>query len=187
MTDGRNLFKNLLNIEDDPPPDEVKEIRRKEVLKATEILGVPNDNVIFLDFEDGFLSNYKAEAEEKVCEILRRYRPVEVYFPFKNDGHQDHRVTNKIVNKCVKNLGLKPEMYQYCIMHKFARFGPMFERVLGLFRRNITKVNVSQFLKIKEMAIREFKSEFSIISSRQNKPLEDKVDKYLKKNELFFR
>ncbi|MEM2742126.1 MAG: PIG-L family deacetylase, partial [Nitrososphaeria archaeon] len=164
----------------------VKEIRRKEVLKATEILGVPNDNVIFLDFEDGFLSNYKAEAEEKVCEILGRYRPVEIYAPFKNDGHQDHRVTNKIVNKCVKKLGLESEMYQYCIMHKFARFGPMFERALGLFKRNIIKVDVSQFLKIKEKAIREFNSEFSIISKRQSKPLEDKIDKYLKKIELFF-
>ncbi|MEM3697174.1 MAG: PIG-L family deacetylase [Candidatus Bathyarchaeia archaeon] len=187
MTDGRNLLKSILNIEDDPPPNDVKDIRRKEVLKATKILGIPHDNVIFFDFEDGCLSDYEAEAEEKVCEILSRYRPVEVYLPFENDGHRDHIVTNRIVKKCVKELNLEPEMYQYCIMHKFARFGPIFERIIGLFRKNIVKVDVSQFLKIKELAVKEFKSEFSIISSKQSKPLEDKIDKYLKKNEFFFR
>lgn len=186
MTDGRNLFKNVLNIEDDPPPDVVKEIRRKEVLKATEILGVQNDNLIFLDFEDGFLSNYEVEAKEKVCKILSRYQPVEIYLPFKNDSHPDHRTANRIVKNCVKKLNWEREMYQYCILHKFARVGPIFEKLSGFFRKNIVKVDVSQFIKLKEMAIKEFKSEFSIISSRQNKPLEDKIDKYLKKNEVFF-
>jgi len=187
MTDGRNLFKNTLNIEDDPPPDEVKEIRRREVLNATKILGVPVENVLFLDFVDGYLGDYEAEAENRVYEILSRYHPVEMYVPFKNDGHPDHQVTNRVVRRCVEKLYLKSEMYEYCIMHKFARVGPLFERFLSFFRRNVTKVNVSQFIKIKEMAIREFKSEFSIISNRQRKPIEDKIDKYLKKNELFFR
>jgi len=186
MTDGRNLFKNALNIDNDPSPDEVRELRRREVLRATEILGVPKENVLFLDFEDGTLERYELEAEKKVIEILNRYRPVEIYLPFKNDSHPDHRATYRILRKCVEKLGLKPRMYQFCILHKFARVGPIFEKLFGLFRRNIVKVDVSRFIKLKEMAIREFKCEFSIISSQQKRPISDKFDKYLKEKELFF-
>ena len=186
MTDGRNLFREVLKIESDPSPDEVQEIRRRELLKAVKILGVSPNNVMPLDFEDGALEEYETEAEKRVIRILKKYSPVEVYFPFIREFHPDHRVTNRIVRKCIRKLGLKPLMYQYCTLHKYGRVGPLFEKLLGLLKKNEIKVDVSQFIELKEKALKEYRSQFSIISDKQLHPIEEGIERYLKKYEIFY-
>ncbi|NWF86641.1 PIG-L family deacetylase [Candidatus Bathyarchaeota archaeon] len=186
MTDGRNLFKSILNVETNPSPEDVKKIRKEEVLKATQILGVPKKNIVFLDFKDGTLKEYEDEAVEKVAEILRRYSPVEVYFPYMHDCHLDHQATNRIVRKTLHKLGMTPIKYQFSILHKHAIVGPLIDRILNLFRKNMIRLNVSDVICTKEKAIKEFKSEISIVSINQKKPLEKKVNRYLKNNETFY-
>lgn len=186
MTDGRNLFKSILNVETNPSPEDVKRIRREEVLKATEKLGVPKKNIVFLDFKDGTLKEHEEEAEEKVAEILRKYSPVEVYFPYKNDCHPDHQATNRIIRKTLQGLGMDPIKYQFSILHKRAIIGPLIDRILNLFRKNMIRLDISDVLCTKEEAIKEFKSEISIVSINQKKPLEQKVNRYLKNNETFY-
>lgn len=186
MTDGRNLFQNVLGIDLDPTPEEVKKTRREEIIRATKILGVSKKNLLFLDFEDGALEKHEKEAEGRIIEIIEKYSPVEVYFPYIKDCHPDHRATNRIIRRCLQKLGLTPMKYQYSIMHKYARIGPLIERLLSLFRKNRIEVDISEFINLKEKAVKEFKSEISIISSKQKKPLEDKIEKYLKNQETFY-
>ena len=186
MTDGRYLFRHLLKIDSDPSPDEIRKIRRDELLRAVGILGVPANNVIFLDFEDGALEKYEAKVRKRVIEILKKYSPVEVYFPFIREFHSDHVATNRIIRRCVQESGLKPLMYQYCTLHKYGRVGPLFERLMGLLKGNAIKVDISEFIELKEKALKEFKSQFSIISDKQQHPIEDGVERYLKKHEIFY-
>jgi len=185
MTDGRNLFRDILKIDRDPSPDEIQKIRRDELLKAVGILGVPANNVIFLDFEDGALEKYETEVKKRVTEILKKYFPVEVYFPFKRELHPDHVVANRIIRKHIKKLGLNTPMYQYCTFHKYGHIGPLFEKLIGLLKGNTIKVDISEFIELKEKALKEFKSQFSIISDKQQHPL-DGIEKYLKKYETFY-
>jgi LmbE family N-acetylglucosaminyl deacetylase len=186
MTDGRFLLLKSFGIDDDPSPEQIKEIRRGEVLRATKILGVPEKNVIFLDFVDGTLGENEEVVEEKVAEILKKYAPSEVYFPFERDGHPDHQAANGIVRRAVEKLNIKPAMYQYTIVHKFARFGPLIESFLNIFKRNKVYVNVSEFLPLKREAVEEFKCELTAISPRQSKPHTKDFKKFLKKKEMFY-
>ena len=187
MTDGRHAFSKMLGIESDPTPDELKEIRKEEVKRATRILGVNEENLLFLDFEDGMLEKNERETQEKVVEILRENPPpIEVYFPYEKDFHIDHRVTNRIVRNSIKKLGLHVMRYKYTITQKYARIGPLIDAFLNLFRHNMIRVDISEFLPLKEAAVKEFKSEISIISSRQEKPLAEGIGKFLKKEEIFF-
>ena len=186
ITDGRNLLRDLLKIDKDPTPEEVKEIRKKEVLRATSILGVPSNKVIFLDFEDGTLEKYELEVKKKVVEMLKKYLPVEVYFPIIRDFHTDHVVTNRVVRGCIRKLGLNPLACQYCTYHKYGRVGPLFERLMGLLKRNVIKVDVSEFIELKEKALKEFKSQFSIISNKQQYPIENDMERYLRRYETFY-
>ncbi|MGQ9539366.1 MAG: PIG-L deacetylase family protein [Candidatus Bathycorpusculaceae bacterium] len=185
MTDGRYAFLKILGIEKDPTPEELKEIRKEEVKKATRILGVPEENLIFLDFVDGTLQENIEEAERMVTSILQEHKPVEVYFPYKNDCHPDHQAAYKIVKKSLAKLGLQTREYQYSIMHKYARLGPIIDRALSFFKHNMIKVDISAFLSTKEKAVHEFKSELKTISKEQSNPLTKNVKKYLKKEELF--
>jgi LmbE family N-acetylglucosaminyl deacetylase len=186
MTDGRFLLLKSFGISDGPSPEQVKEIRRGEVLRATKILGVPEENVVFLDFIDGTIGENEKAAEEKVTTILEKYAPSEVYFPFERDGHPDHQAANHIVRRAVEKLGIKPAMYRYTIMHKFARFGPLVESFLSIFKRDRISVDISEFLPLKKEAVKEFKSELTTISPKQSKPHTKDFKNFLKRKEKFY-
>jgi len=185
MTDGRHAFLNIFGIASDPTPEELKEIRKEEVKRAVGILGVPEENLIFLNFVDRTLENNEEKAEEKVAEILSKNRPVEVYFPYKNDGHPDHRAACRIVKNSIRKSGISALMYQYSITHKYARIGPIMNVFFNLFNRSMVRVDVSKFLLIKEAALKEFKSELTAVSSRQHKPVVNGVKKFLNDEETF--
>jgi LmbE family N-acetylglucosaminyl deacetylase len=186
MTDGRFLLLRSFGIDDDPTPEQVKDIRRGEVLRATKILGVPENNVIFLDFVDGTLKENEEAAEEKVAKILKKCAPSEVYFPFERDAHPDHQAANRILRKAVEKLAIKPMIYRYTIMHKAARFGPLIEFLASIFKRDRIYVDVSEFLPLKREAVKEFKSELTAISPKQSKPHTKEFKKFLKRKEMFY-
>lgn len=187
MTDGRHSFLKGLGIALDPTPEELKEIRRGEVKRATRILGVPEENLLFLDFVDGALDENEMEAQKRVMKLLGEKVPSEIYFPYEKDGHPDHRATNRIVTSAVRKVGISPLECKYMITHRYARFGPRIQAFLDLFRyRNILRVDVSKYLKIKKAALKEFKSELEIISRRQSKPRTKNFKRFLKKREKFY-
>lgn len=186
MTDGRYAFLNVLGIEDDPTPEELKEVRMQEVKRATKILGVPEENLIFLNFVDRTLENNREEVEERVVNILREKRPDEVYLPYRRDGHPDHRAAHKIVKNAIRKLRISSVCYEYSITHRFARFGRLIDAFLDfIFRIKKVYVDVSKFLHVKKLAIMEFKSELTAVSARQHKPVIASVEKFQKDKEMF--
>ena len=186
MTDGRYAFLNVLGIEKDPTPEELKEIRMQEVKKATEILGVPEGNLIFLNFIDGTLEDNKEAAEEKVINILREKRPDEVYLPYRGDGHPDHRAAYKIVKNAIRKLQISPVCYEYSITHRFARLGRLIDAFLDfVFGIKKVYVDISEFLDVKKLAIMKFKSELTVVSARQRKPIIASVEKFENNGEMF--
>ncbi len=187
ITDGRYAFSEILNINTDPTPSELKEIRKEETRKATSILGVKRENLLFLDFEDGMLKDNEEEAEEKITMILRENPPpIEVYFPYEKDYHIDHRATNRIVRNSIEKLNLHAKGFQYSIVQKYGRIGKLIDGVFNLFKHNMVRVDISQFLTLKEAAIKEIKSEISIISSEQKRPLVEDFSEFLKNSTSFY-
>ena len=186
ITDGRYAFLKMLGIDSDPTPEELKEVRKEEVRRATGILGVPEENLMFLDFVDGTLENNEEEAEDKVTEILSKNRPVEVYFPYKKDGHPDHRAAYRIVRNSIEKLGVSAVTYQYSIGQKYARIGPIIDALLNLLKHNMVHAYISKFLPLKKNAAREFKSELTTITSKQHNPLTDDIRKFLTSKEIFY-
>ena len=66
MTDGRYAFMNVLDIDSDPTPEELKEIRKEEVKRATGILGVPEENLVFLDLWMALLRLTRKKLRKKL-------------------------------------------------------------------------------------------------------------------------
>lgn len=186
ITDGRYAFSRVLGIDLDPTPGELKKIRKEEIIRATNTLGILKENLFFLDFEDGALEKHEKEAEEKIIEIIERYSPVEVYFPYIKDYHEDHQATNRVIRRCIQKLGLTPIKYQYCTVQKYARMGPLVEKLINLFKNHIVEVDISEFLSLKEKAVKELKSEISIISKKQKRTITEEVDKFLRNKEIFY-
>jgi LmbE family N-acetylglucosaminyl deacetylase len=186
MTDGMYAFLKVLGIDSDPTPEELKETRKEELKRATRILGVPEENLIFLDFVDGTLQDNMEEAEKKIVEILSGKYPVEVYFPYKGDDHPDHRAACQIVKNSVTKLGIPTEMYQYLITPKYARFSPFINVLLNYLRRNIIYVDISKFLLKKKAAVKEFKTEITRFLDKQQGPIVPNIERFLKTKEVFY-
>ena len=170
MTDGRHAFTTM-GIDSDPSPEELKEIRKKELTKALEMLGVNEENLFFLNFEDGTLEHNESLAEEKTITVLAKNPPSEVYFTYAKDAHADHRATNRIVRKAIKKSGFAPIKYQYCICRPHSRIVRLMDSFANFFRYNMLRVDVSEFVDLKKAAINEFKSQTAIISVKQENPI----------------
>jgi len=79
------------------------EIRNKEAIKASEILGVKfREN---LKFKDGFLTNSE-QYQIPIVEIIRKYRPDIVLCNALNDRHPDHGKAAKLVSDACFLSGL---------------------------------------------------------------------------------
>jgi LmbE family N-acetylglucosaminyl deacetylase len=109
MTDGSLSHRRFLSA------NELRKMRRREALAATQVLGVGSEDVIFLDFEDHRLGDRKIEAAEAVAEILTTGFYDEVFVPCARDGIPDHVATNEIVVKAVKELAREIVIYEYPI------------------------------------------------------------------------
>jgi len=68
-------------------------ILRKEVLEATEVLGIPKPNVFVLDFPVREFPKFRQEILDKLIEIRKDINPDTVLMPSLKDLHQDHQVT----------------------------------------------------------------------------------------------
>jgi LmbE family N-acetylglucosaminyl deacetylase len=170
-----------------PAPSELKEIRKEEVERAVRILGVPGGSLVFLGFEDGTLCQNEGRVKEEVSNILSRNSPTEVYFPYEKDVSMDHRVTNRVVRDSIEELDLDAVGYKYSILQKHVHFGPRMDVFLSFFKRNMIRVDISEFLPLKEKALKQFRSQVTTISRMQQKPVVDNIERFLKREESFLR
>ena len=68
-----------------------RDILRTEVRKATEALGVADQDCLVLDFEVRRFTELRQQILDKMIELNRCYQPDIVFLPSANDTHQDHQ------------------------------------------------------------------------------------------------
>lgn len=107
MTDGSTSHSHLIS------KDELKNIRTNEALAACKVLGLVESDVVFLEYEDGRLQEYRASATDKVEEILRRQTPEEIFVPYYREPTPDHVATNEIIISAVQSWQKKVTIYEY--------------------------------------------------------------------------
>jgi len=187
MTDGRNALSKIFGITDAPTPKEMREIRKREMLRAMKILGVSSEYIRFLDFEDGKLLYSSREASNTVYKIINELKPAEIYFPHEKDRNPDHQATNIIVRDCVENLSFSTHAYKYSLGQRFSRLGSIVAKLFHLVRNHLVYVDISEFVDLKAAAMEEYKSQTRIINKGQNRPVVNGYKKrFLKGHEVFY-
>jgi LmbE family N-acetylglucosaminyl deacetylase len=111
MTDGSRTNNN--HIHQYLPTDELIEMRRLEALQACAALGVVEERVSFLGYEDSTLCNNIASATQKVRDIVSDIRPTSIFIPYRNDGHPDHEATAQIAMDVLMALHQAADVYEY--------------------------------------------------------------------------
>ncbi len=96
----------------DMPEEEVIKARRQLTLNSARELGLPESNIQFLDFVDGYLSEQPKEEIEKLKELIKEVNPQTILVPHSGEGWPDHLAVRQI------GLDMAPtgtDVYEYCV------------------------------------------------------------------------
>jgi len=107
MTDGSASHPHLV------PGDEMARMRADEALACCRLLGVAREDVLFLNFKDGQLGSQLDAAEQRVGELVRQFRPAEVFIPHYHDGSPDHLATTRAVLAALRAHHPSATVYEF--------------------------------------------------------------------------
>jgi LmbE family N-acetylglucosaminyl deacetylase len=97
-------------------PDALVEIREEEARRAGAILGLPNEDLTFLRFEDGQLTKHCQLLRDRLVDILDRINPEEIFVSSIIDAHPDHRILAKLGRELARaSRDRVPVLYEYPI------------------------------------------------------------------------
>lgn len=89
------------------------ESRRNLSRKAAEILGLPIENLHFLDYPDGSIA-FDCLETDRLKKLIDTLQPKAIFVPHKGEGWSDHLEAGRIVQKLVGEMsGLA--LYEYCV------------------------------------------------------------------------
>jgi len=116
--------------------ERLAEIRRLEDINANAAVGIPKENILFMGYDDGMLE-YVPEKElvEKVCWLIRKYRP-DAVFAF--DPGEDHWVWHKTDHRMAAKValdGARAAAYHLYFPHHRINEGLMPFTVIDFFFR----------------------------------------------------
>lgn len=93
-------------------------IRYREFRKATNILGVNQNNLVFLGYPDGRLRKKSRVSLYRVfLQQLEQFNPSIVIYPSPKDHHSDHSVCGEVIQSILAQETFKPAAYQYLVHH----------------------------------------------------------------------
>lgn len=193
------------------PPEQMRQQREQEALACAQSLGLRADEVTFLRFPDGQLSQHVKDAAGQVLNLLKRFRPQEIYLPYRGEPPADHAAANQAVMAALNHLGSEITLYEYPVWYWYhwpwvnllqkkrretrlviqqtlrAAFG------LHLFQTFNYAINITPVLDGKRAALEQYCSQMARLVPDPNWPtLQDVsngqwLDCFFQSRELFYR
>jgi LmbE family N-acetylglucosaminyl deacetylase len=153
--------------------ERLKTTRRAEAVAASEVLGVQEDDLIFLAYPDGRLGDFVEQATARVRTIIEGIGPRELFVPYAHDGHPDHEATSAIVHAAVRHTADPAAFVVYEYPVWFLHHWPLVEgpvlstlrwnaaRAVRIFRDFRTTSDVREVLEVKRNALAHHRSQLA--------------------------
>lgn len=109
LTGGEGSHNECCNINS----LELIQARRGLAIAINRKLGVPIENLFFLDYPDGKI-NYKYQETNKLKQIIKKIHPNSIFIPHTKEGWSDHLQAGNIIRKLIKNNN-DIQLYEYCV------------------------------------------------------------------------
>lgn len=92
LREGKQVYYAAFSTcEESLPEGMQKDTLKKELIKATSTLGIPEQNVITFNYEVRNFSAHRQEILDDMIKLNNNIRPDVVFIPSIKDVHQDHR------------------------------------------------------------------------------------------------
>lgn len=174
ITDGNKRHKKI--------------IRYNEFRSATSHLGVKKENLIFLNYPDGRLYNYKKELYENFYEIIKNYKPNIVIISVVYDNHKDHKISGEVLREVLSNFE-NIKIYQYLVHHDYypqpMKYDPSLYilpplKTLNFHSKWYSFILTEKEIQTKRESILMYRSQLTKI------PLREMLLSFIRKNEIFY-
>ncbi|MBC7320376.1 PIG-L family deacetylase, partial [bacterium] len=97
----------------------LRDLRYVEFENATAILGVPRENLVYLNYPDSRLAFLNPLAlQEVLAEQIEKIKPNILFYPHPDDTHRDHSTVGKIIEKILQELKEKADLMEYLEGHE---------------------------------------------------------------------
>jgi len=100
------FYVAFFSAEKSVPKGLSKDILKKEVKKATKILGLPPKNLILLNYDAKEFPRYRQEILDELADLNNRIKPDLVLLPSSYDTHQDHQVVYQEGFRAFKKISI---------------------------------------------------------------------------------
>ena len=144
--------------------------RRHEALEVMDEIGIPRENLIFLDFPDGKLMKNALPFKTRLAEQLARIEPAIILVPFRYDLHPDHVAVHRGVRDVVLETTGSATLLEYFIYYRWrlVKSGDVRQMIPP---SRLLKVDISNVADKKASTIHFYKSQTDIISDWQEQPI----------------
>lgn len=152
LTDGGASHEKCCNLAD----HRIGNRRRCLARKAGKVIGLVNDNLIFLDGKDGRLPRRIDPAFESVADDigghLKQFMPEAVFCPHPFENWADHVAAAEITAAAINRLKerLRPQLFYYCVW--FWHNMPL-RRALFLNWKRARLLDIREQISVKKDAI----------------------------------
>ena len=128
------------------------ERRRQEAAAALGVLGVPPENLHFLDLPDGRLAAHRKELRALLAALITRLRPDFVFAPFRYDVHTDHVAVNRAARSALLDVPVPPALLEYFVYNRL-RFVPGGDVRQALDRDRLVEIDTTSVAQLKREAL----------------------------------
>ena len=138
--------------------DALVEIREGEARRAGAILGLRCENICFLRFEDGCLTDHRRLLHDRLAGIVDMVNPDEIFVSSIIDSHPDHRVLAEVGRELARGSRNRSLMlYEYPIWF----WDPKRWRVKEMAGLRVRIVRSEEFLTRKREAVAAYRSQLT--------------------------
>jgi LmbE family N-acetylglucosaminyl deacetylase len=163
MTDGRASHRSEF-----VSPPELATLRTSEARASAQVMGIPQENLIFLEFEECRLRDHEAEAVRHVTRLLREIRPAEIFVPYHREAQADHGETHRIVERARAELAHRAVSYQYFVW----TMRLWFWQIRELYRHaRWHRLDVHDVLPRKKQAVEQYRSQTTALYPDKHWPV----------------
>ena len=149
---------------------DIKKLRRHEAYEVMNEVGIPQENLIFLDFPDGKLRHNISELKSRLKEEISRIEPAIVLVPFRYDLHPDHVAVTRCVREVLLNSPIDCVLLEYFVYFRWRLIASGDIRQM-ISESSLLTVDTSSVGEKKSSIIRLYRSQTEILSDWQEQPI----------------
>lgn len=163
-------------------------IRRQEARNALQTLGLPADNIHFLNFPDGRLRYRLRELSQALAALLATLRPAWILSPFRHDRHPDHLALHRATTRALQTGFHNVNLAEYFVYYRWQLLPG--KDVRRLIRpEHLLTVDIEPYARQKRRALACFTSQTTLFFDWQVRPIlpAHRLDEVSRTPEYFLR